>query len=247
MTIDAELISALRARARDPERRTDAASEPLETKVGALSVAKLSLGSLFGHRVPAPPPPSEAPSPVSQEQLSAAEAAIGFSLPADLEQLYREVADGGFGPGDGLLSLGEAIATYQEFTALSPSPGGQPWPSDLLPIKRWDVGCTCLDRTSGEVIFWDEEDLASGSSAKVWERSFKREATDVAEWLRTWVSGSTQNALQDPLLEERRRQVRAIIEDFRSMSSEERTAHGLPEDDWEELIYLGHGLDPEDV
>ena len=42
--------------------------------------------------------------PTSEEQLLATEAALGFSLPLVLRTLYTRLANGGFGPGVGLLS-----------------------------------------------------------------------------------------------------------------------------------------------
>lgn len=42
--------------------------------------------------------------PVSEDQLQATEAALGFSFPLVLRTLYTRLANGGFGPGAGLLS-----------------------------------------------------------------------------------------------------------------------------------------------
>jgi SMI1 / KNR4 family (SUKH-1) len=40
--------------------------------------------------------------PASEEQLAATEAALGFLLPPLLRALYKEIANGGFGPGVGI-------------------------------------------------------------------------------------------------------------------------------------------------
>ncbi len=40
--------------------------------------------------------------PASEEQLTATEAALGFLLPPLLRALYKEIANGGFGPGVGI-------------------------------------------------------------------------------------------------------------------------------------------------
>ena len=68
--------------------------------------------------------------------LAETEARLGFTLPPLLARVYTEVADGGFGPGYGLLSLedlelGEQSlsSVYLEFRA-----GG--WLKRLLPL--WD-------------------------------------------------------------------------------------------------------------
>jgi hypothetical protein len=41
--------------------------------------------------------------PATEEQLQATEDILGFSLPGTLRRLYAEVANGGFGPGYGIL------------------------------------------------------------------------------------------------------------------------------------------------
>lgn len=49
---------------------------------------------------------------VTQEQLDAAEQSLGFPLPALLKELYANVANGGFGPGYGIDSLENIVASY---------------------------------------------------------------------------------------------------------------------------------------
>jgi hypothetical protein len=48
----------------------------------------------------------ELPSPASEAAVSAAEAAIGVTLPTLLRRLYVEVVNGGFGPREGVLGVG---------------------------------------------------------------------------------------------------------------------------------------------
>ena len=43
--------------------------------------------------------------PASAGELAAAEAALGFCLPALLQAVYSQVGNGGFGPGRGLLPI----------------------------------------------------------------------------------------------------------------------------------------------
>src|SRR5438067_9804857 len=41
--------------------------------------------------------------PATEQQLLATEAALGFQLPSILRNLYAQVANGGFGPGFGIV------------------------------------------------------------------------------------------------------------------------------------------------
>ncbi|MSP30136.1 MAG: hypothetical protein EXR09_06725 [Acetobacteraceae bacterium] len=50
------------------------------------------------------------PPPVSAAVLAAAEAEPDFVIPAPLLRLYADIADGGFGPGGGLLALADLLA-----------------------------------------------------------------------------------------------------------------------------------------
>jgi hypothetical protein len=123
-------MERIRARANDPERRSDASSlrsqtmsldavfdrlgpkgEQLRSISQQLQGLMGSFGTqLAGMRIAAPGAVGEdasgrdaepLPSPATAGQLAQCEEAIGRSLPQGLSQLYGEVADGGFGPGGG--------------------------------------------------------------------------------------------------------------------------------------------------
>ena len=127
--------------------------------------------------------PSEAPPPASEAQVAAAEAALGFALPAGLRQFYVDVADGGIGPGDGIYSLTELAAKWREMTSEPVGPRGQKWPARLIPIHgdRWDL--TCIDRDSGALIYFDVEEVDYGG----WKACFKPEAESLDAWLEQWL------------------------------------------------------------
>jgi hypothetical protein len=90
---------------------------------------------------------------LDESTVADAERRLGFALPPPLRQLYTVVADGGFGPGSGLMSLHDVVATYHALTESAPGRRGQQWPVHLLPITHTDPGHDCLDLNSGEVIF----------------------------------------------------------------------------------------------
>lgn len=121
MVTDDDLIAKLTERAHDETRR-----------IGAT----LSFGL----------PPLEPPA--SDALIHQTEAALGAGLPPLLRRLYAEVANGGFGPGYGLLRLGEGglrdpesrtpSSTYLEFrSGIYPERRLGGWPDRVLPLWDW--------------------------------------------------------------------------------------------------------------
>ena len=121
--------------------------------------------------------------PCREEDVARAEAELGFPLPAALRQLYREVADGGFGPGDGLYSLAGLVAKYREMTEEPVGADGEMWPAELLPVTGADWDIIALDRNSGRLVYFDAEELMEGG----WDCAFKPEAGSLEEWLGKWM------------------------------------------------------------
>ena len=226
-----------------------------------------ALGSLLGGRpafgmmggtmfsMGGPKKPRPAPAPASEEQVAAVEAKLGFRLPAELRQFYLEVANGGVGPEDGLYSLKELAAKWREMTDEPVGPRGQKWPKTLLPVHgdRWDL--TCIDRDSGNIIYFDVEEVDYGG----WKACFKDEAASLEVWLDTWLAKPSLAekarrraereapkqvtdedweawAAESPLNAEYMRRL-----DIVSMSPEERRAMGLPDEGWE--MHIWDGLD----
>lgn len=179
--------------------------------------------------------------PATNAQIADAEATLGFPLPEDLKQLYREVANGGFGPGQGLYSIDGLVAEYRDFTSEPFGPQGQDWPANLISICHDDPGEICLDRDSGKIIFWDPEELGEGQGGKYWRRSFKDEAESLAAFLASWLSKPTAMERMQQQSDEVMRNpmdthIKNMIEACGRMSQEERAAMGFAGDDWEEQI-----------
>lgn len=262
-----DLIERLRERASDPERRSDAASlsgstVSLESLLGQLGASSPRLGGLMGQlagtikgmSVMTPMPDSDAsereaqplPAPASDEQIASAEQAVGRSLPAALTQLYREIADGGFGPGGGLFPLARAIDEYREMTSEPAGPQNQPWPTNLLPLIDAEPGYDCIDLDTGAVVAWDPEEIDSASNA-AWQRSFKPVAAGIAEWLEEWLSQPTAGermAERQASWQAQGRSMAAqgMVNFYAKKTSEERAAMGLPEVGWEEELLRRNGL-----
>jgi len=147
----------------------------------------------FGGAGPAAP---ALPAPCTQDDVAAAEAQLGVDLPPPLRQVYLEIGNGGFGPGDGLYSLEQLVAKYREMTREPVGPQGQAWPAGLIPVNgaNWDL--VAIDRENGTLVYWDVEELADeedeDEDGRHWAASFRPEAESLAAWLASWVDGPTQ-------------------------------------------------------
>jgi len=184
--------------------------------------------------------------PAEPALVERVEADLGFSLPAGLRRLYLEVADGGYGPGTGLLPIELVAKRYRSVTAEVPR--NQVWPERLLPLVDDEPVMDSLDASvpDGAVITWDPEDLRERSSDGDWQRSFSEAAPSLADWLETWLSSRTPEEERADMLRQAMidgvRQSRAY---FAAMTPTQRAEYGLPEEGWEEQISGGFRL-PED-
>ncbi|MCW3819325.1 SMI1/KNR4 family protein [Micromonospora sp. DR5-3] len=96
------------------------------------------------------------PAPLSRARIAEAEQRLGFPLHPLLAAIYRDVANGGFGPDYQLLSLidgpteEQAVDCYTE--ARTAHAGTEwAWPEGVLPILTWGCGMyACVDCRSAE-------------------------------------------------------------------------------------------------
>jgi hypothetical protein len=269
------LLSQLRTRAADPERRTDVRRSEFSATVGTLDLGGLlSMGrdlasslrnvvaanqegridpagharALEMERSMATPAPSVLPGPASLAAIAEAEAALGVALPTALRRVYGEVADGGFGPGEGLLPLSEVVAAYRDLGRPDGRlPRNRTWPAGLLPLVEMDPGFDCCEAATGRIIAWDPEELAEHSSEDRFRRSFREAFPSVEAWLGEWAGSRTQaeraadqmaHLMSDDYQAQMAREARANIA---RLSPEERAAMGLPEVGWERVVWGGLG------
>lgn len=134
------------------------------------------------------------PEPVDPATVARAEAALGFTLPALLADLYLRVGDGGFGPEYGLLPLldsppaGEpaAVTQYLANRESALKDPDWPWPEGVLPISHW--GCAmyacvdCRSPRSTVLLFEPNADDA--------DHAWYVDAPSLTHWLRAWVDGT---------------------------------------------------------
>lgn len=241
-----DLIARIAARARDAETRTDAppSTRGRTVTVGNLSVVGLDLNSLLRGQPAAPAGPGALAPVVGAAAIADAERRLGFALPAPLRQLYERVGNGGFGPDGGLLPLQDAVSTFLNLIETPPGQRGQKWPPDLLPFTRDDPGHCCIDIARGSVIFWDEEELADGASDKVWKRSFKPEAPDLAAWFERWLGMPSPEEKMKAMMEQgKQTALKTTLAYWRAKTPQERAAFGLPETGWEQKLFGHLGVD----
>lgn len=128
------------------------------------------------------------PLPCSAADLDWAGEALGFPLPATVQQLYLEVGNGGFGPDNGFFGLERLVAEYQDLTGEPPAPGAAAWPAALLPIADLEPGLVCLDVASGRILDWAPAGLEEDEDE--WEGTFSDAAPDLVHWLNAWLDRS---------------------------------------------------------
>ena len=193
------------------------------------------------------PAETRLPEPAAPASLERADQRLGFALPPVMRQLYGAVADGGFGPGSGLLPIDRVVDRY--LAVQGEAPRNQTWPDRLLPLVDDNPVLECLDasRPDGAVISWDPEDLWERVSDSTWQRSFSETAPSLEAWLAGWLDAAGPEDDMQPMMRETMvesvRQTRAY---FAAMTPEERAEYGLPEVGWEREIGGGLGLDDED-
>ena len=271
------LIQRLKQRAADADRRVDSGPSVFDQRVQSLDLASLAAelmraGGDLRRMVAAnqegnlprdltakaegvaadmaTPAPSSLTEPATEDRVRAAEADLGFSLPALLRRIYLEVADGGFGPSDGLLSLREMVALYHELLAGEVLPRGRQWPGHLLPVVRESQAVVGVDRSSpeGQIVAWDEDGLEEFVTAAEWAAAFKGEAPSLAEWLTGWLDGPSpqaglQTSLADRIMANQVEEARKARARFAAMTPEQRAEIGLPEVGWEKVVWGGLGWD----
>lgn len=164
-------------------------------------------------RLPPPPPPA------SQSAIDEAESLVGAPLPVLLKKLYG-LANGGFGPGYGLLGLRGGFTDDMKRTSvdiLAEIPKGF-WPGmpvGLLPLCHW--GCAIYSFVhcpSGRVFGWDPNPVEPEDDVPFFSQEY-----DIDSWFRAWQAGT----LLQPLLTyepESRAYRGATIEETRSAMAE---------------------------
>lgn len=119
--------------------------------------------------------------PATVDALADVERRLGHSLPSALRNVYGTLANGGFGPGYGLVGIPEAALCNAE-DELADQP--------RLVLCDWGCGITSrLDVRTGEILRIDPN-LEEADAA-----TLPVEASSVEEWLGRWVASDADDAL----------------------------------------------------
>jgi len=136
--------------------------------------------------------------PVSARDITEAERQLGFPLPSLLRRIYCEIANGGIGPGYGLLGIADGarddlghtlVELYQLYHQPDPDDPQWAWPDALVPICHW--GCaiySCIDCRSADapVLIFDPNGHVDGSG---WADALLPHSTSLVEWMSLWLDG----------------------------------------------------------
>lgn len=136
---------------------------------------------------------------VSSHELAAAAARLGVALPEILQRVYREIGNGGFGPGYGLLGLAGGFTDdlghtseqlHVSFREANPDDPAWAWPQSLLPICHWGCAiysCVDLSRPEADIIIWDPNEYETGTDPRTVLRPHGR---GLESWLKAWAEGT---------------------------------------------------------
>jgi hypothetical protein len=269
------LVIRLRERAGDPVRRTDARPTLFDQAVGSMPIGELRLGvesaasdlARLVASIQAGSPidpglheraqrveadmsmPAEAPLPATATAtaLDLVQSGLGMPLPGFLRRLYLEVADGGFGPGTGLLSADELLAAHRELRSSPPSEAeDDEWPDHLLPLATiTDSPFCCLDSSSGRILESDYDEIELDDDVG-YRLALREIAPSLEAWLADWLDAAPAPPPPAAMLHDSMiaaaRTARAQIA---AMTADQRAAMGLPEQGWEQVVWGGIGLEPD--
>ena len=124
------------------------------------------------------------PTPLTDADLSKAEAQLGFELPAEMREFYLAGKHRGRAPTGEFYSLRATVKEYRMLTGRPYGPKGQDWPANLLPFEDLLHGYAAYDRETGLVTHWDPDEIVGGNeSHAAWKRSFQPTGKTFAEYL----------------------------------------------------------------
>ncbi len=275
------LIARLRERAGDPERRVDTRPTEFSASLSGLDVAELFTRSRSAaddlrrlrdqgvndelrakaddiERRMTTPVARPLPGPATAATLEAAEARLGVALPPLLRRLYLEVANGGLGPGSGILGIrggwtdhGRSIEDlYEEMSDSTTEDPRWVWPAGLVPLVDYGGAFGCVDASTaeGRIVDWDPDELDDRGPDGGWSRSFREVAPSLAAWLEAWLDAPAPVDETPKLLAQAMSTIPEVTrQHWASMTPEQRAEYGLPATGWGRALFGdAWGDDPRD-
>jgi hypothetical protein len=159
-----KLIARVKERALNPLRRAEV--RPLETS-------------------------SEPLVPATPEQLATVESTMGVKFPTLLRRLYLEVANGGFGPGTGIIELESVANLHADLLDSTTDNPAWFWPPIMVPIADQAGVYTCVDCSTeaARVVEFDSRELDGQDSDGGWSDAFSERSGTLQAWLEEWLDG----------------------------------------------------------
>ena len=136
--------------------------------------------------------------PASKAAVTATEKQLGFNLPQTLRRIYLEVANGGFGPGFGVMGvtggfaddLGHTVGDlFEVYRQRDPEDPEWNWPARFLPICHW--GCVvysavdCNDEKNAVYLV----DVSAKEPGEPMEKIIELQTGSLELWLNDWLDG----------------------------------------------------------
>jgi len=276
------LIARLRERAGDPERRVDSRPDEFVASLSGLSHGQAfssvrsaghDLRRLLDHgvedellekaddieRAMTTPAARPLPEPARPDALAAAEERLGVVLPPLLRRCYLEVANGGFGPGSGIVGVrggwttdrGKSLEDLSEEMADPTTEDPRwIWPAGLLPLVDYGGSFGCVDASTaqGRIVDWDPDELDDRGPDGGWSRSFHEVAPSLAAWLETWLDAPAPVDETVEMVAEAMSTIPEVTRQYwASMTPEQRAEYGLPATGWGRALFGdAWGDDPRD-
>ena len=182
-----ELLNSVRARMAELDAAEMNAPDPLAGT--GITVVHLTLE---GIHLPEDrfPPPGRRRRPCDLAAVASAESQIGVKLPPLLVRLYTEVADGGFGPGDGATPIAKLPELWEEYAIdLVEAEDLEPWPQAVVPFCQIDqtlLACVDCGSPEGAVIAFEFEDLDPEAEDGLTD-ALSPMAPSLTDWIQRWL------------------------------------------------------------
>lgn len=138
------------------------------------------------------------PLTADEAKIARAEERFGFRLPRLLRRIYLEVANGGFGPGYGLLGIEDGttrksgldvVDVYQSHLHADPEDPSWKWPDKLVPLFDWGGFVFSAGDFSNEETPILEFDPTLRRLGDPMHKALRRQAEALHVFLERWIRG----------------------------------------------------------
>jgi hypothetical protein len=138
------------------------------------------------------------PHPASNKDLLATEQRLGFRIPYTLRKIYLEVANGGFGPGYGVMGVengfmddsgNTVVDLYERYRRPDPEDSTWQWPEYWLPFCYWGCGMYSAIDCCKEPSPVYSIDPSVKEAGEPMESIIRLHKPSIEVWLNDWLDG----------------------------------------------------------